>query len=96
MMPFKATVSKFKMIRNATLFKDIITQKSQNRYMSYFKSKTAFQISIAFSGIMVMASMLSTKRTICTRTFQRWLGMVLFWLSNIYFIIEWFSLVDLY
>lgn len=94
MMPYRAAVSKLKMIRNANLFKEIITQKSQNKFMAYFKSKLSFQISVFFSGISVIALSLTTKRTVCTPSSQRWVALILFWFSNFYFSLEFFSLVN--
>lgn len=92
-MTFRAAVSKFKMIRTASLFKDVVTPKSHNKFMSYFKSKLAFQVSVVFSGLAVVGSMLTTKAVLCSPDLLRWLGMIIYWMSNVYFIFEWSSLV---
>lgn len=92
-MPFRAAVSKLKMIKTANLFKEIVTNKSYNKFMGYFKSKLFFQVSVFFSGMAVVAVSITTKRTVCANSNQRWAAMMLFWFCNSYFTIEYFSLV---
>lgn len=93
MMPYRAAVSKLKMIRSANLFKEIITQKSHNKFLSFFKTKMSVQTSVFFSGLSVLAVTLTTKRIICSESPQRWAAIMFFWFCNIYFSFEFFSLV---